>query len=90
MTLITVIIWTLTTCTWSSVGQIVTQSEDQTVKPDQTVTIQCNHKPAVNYIKPGLFSGINVISHFKVSCESHTSNADLNSAIYLPSLSFAL
>uniref|UniRef100_A0A672KFE2 Ig-like domain-containing protein n=1 Tax=Sinocyclocheilus grahami TaxID=75366 RepID=A0A672KFE2_SINGR len=25
-----------------SVGQIVTQSEDQTVKPDQTVTIQCN------------------------------------------------
>uniref|UniRef100_A0A672QZB1 Ig-like domain-containing protein n=1 Tax=Sinocyclocheilus grahami TaxID=75366 RepID=A0A672QZB1_SINGR len=34
-----------------SVGQIVTQSEDQTVKPDQTVTIQCNHKPAVNCIK---------------------------------------
>uniref|UniRef100_A0A8C2I179 Ig-like domain-containing protein n=1 Tax=Cyprinus carpio TaxID=7962 RepID=A0A8C2I179_CYPCA len=53
MTLITVIIWTLTTCTWSSVGQIVTQSEDQTVKPDQTVTIQCNHKPIVNCIKQG-------------------------------------
>uniref|UniRef100_A0A673M5W6 Immunoglobulin V-set domain-containing protein n=1 Tax=Sinocyclocheilus rhinocerous TaxID=307959 RepID=A0A673M5W6_9TELE len=51
MTLITIIIWTLTTCTWSSVGQIVTQSEDQTVKPDQTVTIQCNHKPAVYCVK---------------------------------------
>ncbi len=34
-----------------SVGQILTQSEDQTVKPDQTVTIQCNHKPAVNCVK---------------------------------------
>ncbi|KAL1255345.1 hypothetical protein QQF64_013406 [Cirrhinus molitorella] len=31
-----------------SVGQILTQSEDQTVKPDQTVTIHCNHKPAVD------------------------------------------
>uniref|UniRef100_A0A8C2E4A3 Ig-like domain-containing protein n=1 Tax=Cyprinus carpio TaxID=7962 RepID=A0A8C2E4A3_CYPCA len=47
MSLIAIIIWTLTTCTWSSVGQILTQSEDQTVNPDQTVTIHCNHKPAV-------------------------------------------
>ncbi|KAK7124559.1 hypothetical protein R3I94_018811 [Phoxinus phoxinus] len=53
MTLITIIIWTLTTCTWSSVGQIVTQSEAQTVQPDQTVSIHCNHKPAINRIKKG-------------------------------------
>ncbi|KAL1255344.1 hypothetical protein QQF64_013405 [Cirrhinus molitorella] len=39
MTLIVFIIWMLATCTWSSVGQILTHSEDQTVKPDQTVTI---------------------------------------------------
>ncbi len=32
-------------------GQILTQSEDQAVKPDQTVTIQCNHTPAVNGVK---------------------------------------
>uniref|UniRef100_A0A671M7V2 Immunoglobulin V-set domain-containing protein n=1 Tax=Sinocyclocheilus anshuiensis TaxID=1608454 RepID=A0A671M7V2_9TELE len=31
-----------------SVGQILTQSEDQTGNPDQTVTIHCNHTPAVN------------------------------------------
>ncbi|KAK2887451.1 hypothetical protein Q8A67_015679 [Cirrhinus molitorella] len=53
MTLITVMIWMLTTCTLSSVGQILTQPEDQTVKPDQTVTINCNHKPAVNRFKTG-------------------------------------
>ncbi|XP_048058378.1 immunoglobulin kappa light chain-like isoform X1 [Megalobrama amblycephala] len=51
MTLITIIIWTLTTCTWSSVGQTLTQSEAQTVQPDQTVTIHCNHKPAINCIR---------------------------------------
>uniref|UniRef100_A0A673FZ62 Ig-like domain-containing protein n=1 Tax=Sinocyclocheilus rhinocerous TaxID=307959 RepID=A0A673FZ62_9TELE len=60
MSLIAIIIWALTTCTWSkyieihiisSVGQILTQSEDQTVNPDQTVTIHCNHKPAVNRLK---------------------------------------
>uniref|UniRef100_A0A8C2HCV7 Ig-like domain-containing protein n=1 Tax=Cyprinus carpio TaxID=7962 RepID=A0A8C2HCV7_CYPCA len=52
MSLIAIIIWTLATCTWSSVGQILTQSEDQTVNPHQTVTIHCNHKPAVYCIKP--------------------------------------
>ncbi|ROL45832.1 Immunoglobulin kappa variable 4-1 [Anabarilius grahami] len=35
-----------------SVGQILTQSEAQTVQPDQTVTIHCNHKPAVYCVKP--------------------------------------
>ncbi|ROL45836.1 Ig kappa chain V region 3368 [Anabarilius grahami] len=34
-----------------SVGQTVTQSEAQTVQPDQTVSIHCNHKPAINRIK---------------------------------------
>ncbi len=34
-------------------GQTLTQSEDQSVKPDQTVTIQCNHKPAINRFKTG-------------------------------------
>ncbi|XP_050992275.1 immunoglobulin kappa light chain-like [Labeo rohita] len=38
---------------YCSVGQTVTQSEDQAVEPHQTVTIHCNHKPAVNLIKPG-------------------------------------
>uniref|UniRef100_A0A8C2E4U5 Ig-like domain-containing protein n=1 Tax=Cyprinus carpio TaxID=7962 RepID=A0A8C2E4U5_CYPCA len=31
-----------------SVGQILTQSEDQTVNPHQTVTIHCKHTPAVD------------------------------------------
>uniref|UniRef100_A0A672RFR1 Ig-like domain-containing protein n=1 Tax=Sinocyclocheilus grahami TaxID=75366 RepID=A0A672RFR1_SINGR len=34
-----------------SVGQILTQSEDQAVKPDQTVIIHCKHTPAVNCVK---------------------------------------
>uniref|UniRef100_A0A8C1CMA6 Ig-like domain-containing protein n=1 Tax=Cyprinus carpio carpio TaxID=630221 RepID=A0A8C1CMA6_CYPCA len=51
MSLIAIIIWTLATCTWSSVGQILTQSEDQTVNPDQTVTIHCKHTPAVKCVK---------------------------------------
>uniref|UniRef100_A0A673FZ57 Ig-like domain-containing protein n=1 Tax=Sinocyclocheilus rhinocerous TaxID=307959 RepID=A0A673FZ57_9TELE len=34
-----------------SVGQILTQSEDQTVNPDQTVTIHCKHTPAVDCYK---------------------------------------
>uniref|UniRef100_A0AAR2JX16 Immunoglobulin V-set domain-containing protein n=1 Tax=Pygocentrus nattereri TaxID=42514 RepID=A0AAR2JX16_PYGNA len=34
-----------------SLGQVVlTQSGDQTVQPDQTVTITCKHKPEVNCV----------------------------------------
>uniref|UniRef100_A0A671M5K7 Ig-like domain-containing protein n=1 Tax=Sinocyclocheilus anshuiensis TaxID=1608454 RepID=A0A671M5K7_9TELE len=35
-----------------SVGQILTQSEDQTVNPDQTVTIHCKHTPALKCGNP--------------------------------------
>uniref|UniRef100_A0A8C1G8W3 Ig-like domain-containing protein n=1 Tax=Cyprinus carpio TaxID=7962 RepID=A0A8C1G8W3_CYPCA len=35
-----------------SVGQILTQSENQTVNPDQTVTIHCKHTPSLNCINP--------------------------------------
>ncbi|KAK7124554.1 hypothetical protein R3I94_018807 [Phoxinus phoxinus] len=51
MSFIAVIVWTLTACTCSSVGQTLTQSEAQTVQPDQTVSIHCNHKPTVNCVK---------------------------------------
>jgi len=33
------------------VGQTLTQSEAQTLQPDQTVSIHCNHKPAVYCVK---------------------------------------
>uniref|UniRef100_A0A672RG62 Ig-like domain-containing protein n=1 Tax=Sinocyclocheilus grahami TaxID=75366 RepID=A0A672RG62_SINGR len=35
-----------------SVGQILTQSEDQTVNPDQTVNIHCKQTPALKCVNP--------------------------------------
>uniref|UniRef100_A0A673G8I3 Ig-like domain-containing protein n=1 Tax=Sinocyclocheilus rhinocerous TaxID=307959 RepID=A0A673G8I3_9TELE len=39
-------------CFTCSVGHILTQSEDQTVNPDQTVTIHCKHTPALKCGNP--------------------------------------
>uniref|UniRef100_A0A9J7X3X3 Ig-like domain-containing protein n=1 Tax=Cyprinus carpio carpio TaxID=630221 RepID=A0A9J7X3X3_CYPCA len=53
--LISFILFCFLSLSSGSVGQILTQSEDQTVNPDQTVTIHCKHTPAVNWylLKPG-------------------------------------
>ncbi|XP_065139241.1 immunoglobulin kappa light chain-like [Paramisgurnus dabryanus] len=47
ITMICIVIWTIC-CIQGSVGEVVTQSGDQTVEPGQTVTIECKHTPAVN------------------------------------------
>uniref|UniRef100_A0AAR2M2T7 Ig-like domain-containing protein n=1 Tax=Pygocentrus nattereri TaxID=42514 RepID=A0AAR2M2T7_PYGNA len=52
MTLISIFIWTIITCSSDSLGQVVlTQSGDQTVQPDHTVTITCKHDPAIDCVK---------------------------------------
>uniref|UniRef100_A0AAR2L1H7 Ig-like domain-containing protein n=1 Tax=Pygocentrus nattereri TaxID=42514 RepID=A0AAR2L1H7_PYGNA len=52
MTLITSFIWMIITCSSVSLGQVVlTQSGDQTVQPDHTVTITCKHDPAIDCVK---------------------------------------
>ncbi|KAL7883250.1 hypothetical protein SRHO_G00009080, partial [Serrasalmus rhombeus] len=51
MTLITIFVWMIITCSSDSLGQVVlTQSGDQTVQAGKTVTITCNHHPIANCI----------------------------------------
>ncbi|XP_065144736.1 immunoglobulin kappa light chain-like [Paramisgurnus dabryanus] len=52
MTLISILVCVLTTCTWVTVGQILTQSADQIVQSGETVTVQCKHTPAIQCHKP--------------------------------------
>ncbi|KAL7883251.1 hypothetical protein SRHO_G00009090 [Serrasalmus rhombeus] len=49
MTLITIFIWMIITCSSVSLGQVVlTQSGDQTVQAGKTVSITCKHDPAID------------------------------------------
>uniref|UniRef100_A0AAR2JK29 Ig-like domain-containing protein n=1 Tax=Pygocentrus nattereri TaxID=42514 RepID=A0AAR2JK29_PYGNA len=49
MTLISIFIWMIITCTPVSLGRVVlTQSGDQTVQAGKTVSITCKHDPAID------------------------------------------